>query len=128
MSVEIALAAVAFGVVSGGAAGLLGIGGGALMVPFLVVVAGLSQTEAAATSLCVIVPTSLVAARALARRGIGDLPAALALGAVGAVGAVAGALLALALPEAALRFVFAGFVALVGARLLRDGLRTPGGS
>ena len=125
MSVSLALALLAFGLLSGGAAGLLGIGGGALMVPFLVVVAGLSQTEAAATSLCVIVPTSFVAARALARRGVGDLRRAFALGSVGAFGAVAGALLALALPEAALRFVFAAFVAVIGARLLRDGLRAP---
>jgi len=124
MSVGLAVGLVAFGLVIGGVSGLLGIGGGALMVPFLVVVAGLDQTEAAATSLAVIVPTGLVASRALARRGIGDLKRALALGVVGAVGAVGGALLALALPETVLRFVFAAFVAAIGLRLLRDALRT----
>ncbi len=39
------------------------------------------------------------------------------------VGAVLGALLALALPAATLRIVFAGFVAVVGVKLVRDGLR-----
>lgn len=126
MSVELALALVAFGMFSGVVAGTLGIGGGAFMVPFLVLAAGLDQHEAAATSLAVIVPTALVAGRVLARHGIGDLKRALALGGVGALGAVAGALLALALPEEALRVAFAGFLALVGVRLLRDGLRARG--
>jgi hypothetical protein len=112
------------GVASGALAGLLGVGGGVFMVPLLVLVAGLDQHEAAATSLCVIVPTALVASRVLARRGIGDITRALALGSVGAIGAVAGVLLALALPEDTLRVIFAAFLAAVGVRLLRDGLRT----
>lgn len=124
MSVGLAVGLVAFGLLIGGVAGLLGIGGGALMVPFLVVVAGLSQTEAAATSLAVIVPTGLVASRALARSGLGDLKRALALGTVGALGSAGGALLALALPETALRVIFATFVAAIGLRLLHDALRT----
>jgi uncharacterized membrane protein YfcA len=44
------------------------------------------------------------------------------MGAVGAVGGAAGALLALWLPGEALRIVFAVFLALVGARLVRDGV------
>jgi uncharacterized membrane protein YfcA len=36
---------------------------------------------------------------------------------------VLGVLLALALPAATLRIVFAGFVAIVGVKLVRDGLR-----
>jgi hypothetical protein len=89
-----------------------------------VLVAGLDQHGAAATSLCVIVPTALVASRVLAKRGIGDITRALALGTVGALGAVAGVRLALALPEETLRVIFAIFLAAVGVRLLRDGLRT----
>jgi hypothetical protein len=80
------------------------------MVPLLVLVAGLDQHEAAATSLCVIVPTALVASRVLAKRGIGDITRALALGSVGAVGASGGVLLALALPEDTLRVLFAVFL------------------
>jgi uncharacterized protein len=80
----------------------------------------MSQHEAEATSLLVILPTALAASVALRRRDIGDLPIALSLGAVGAVGAVAGALLALALPADALRLAFAALVALAGLRLVRD--------
>ena len=125
MSVELALALIAVGVASGALAGLLGVGGGVIMVPVLVLVAGLDQREAAATSLCVILPTALVASRVLANRGVGDLRRDLALGCAGAAGAVGGVLLALALPEDVLRLVFAAFIAAVGVRLLRDGLRTP---
>jgi uncharacterized membrane protein YfcA len=105
---------------AGTLAGLLGVGGGIVLVPFLVLAVGLSQHEAEATSLLVILPTALAASVALRRRDVGDLPIALALGAVGAAGAVAGALLALALPGEALRVCFAVLLALVGLRLLRD--------
>jgi uncharacterized membrane protein YfcA len=115
---------VAFGVVTGVAAGILGVGGGILMVPFLTLVAGMPQHAAEATSLLVVLPTAIVASVVLQRRGVGDLGVALRFGVVGAVGAAAGALLALALPGRSLRVVFALFLMLVGLRLVRDGLHT----
>ena len=117
---------VAFGVVTGVAAGILGVGGGILMVPFLTLVAGMPQHAAEATSLLVVLPTAVVASLVLQRRGIGDLGVALRFGVVGALGAAAGALLALALPGRSLRVVFAVFLMLVGLRLVRDGLQTEG--
>jgi uncharacterized protein len=118
------VALVAFGFFTGGAAGLLGVGGGIMMVPFLTLVAGVSQHAAQATSLLVVLPTAVVASITLRRKGVGDLPLALRFGALGAVGGVAGALLALALPGHALRLVFALFLAVVAVRLVRDGLAT----
>jgi uncharacterized protein len=112
-----------FGVSAGVASGLLGVGGGTLMVPFLTLAAGLPQHAAEATSLLVVLPTAVVASLALRRRGVGDLGLALRFGLAGSLGGVLGALLALAIPGSALRLVFAGFVALVGLRLARDGLR-----
>jgi uncharacterized membrane protein YfcA len=117
------LALVSFGVAVGVASGLLGVGGGTLVVPFLTFAVGLSQHSAEATSLLVILPTAIAGSLALARRKVGDLGLALRFGIVGAVGSVLGALLALALSGSALRLVFAVFVGLVGLRLARDGLR-----
>lgn len=114
------LALVAVGVGAGVLAGLLGVGGGVLLVPFLVLALGMTQHEAEATSLLVILPTAIAASIALRLRGIGDLPVALCLGAIGAAGAAAGALLALALPGGVLRVLFAVLLALVGVRLIRD--------
>ena len=105
---------------AGTLAGLLGVGGGILLVPFLVLAVGLSQHEAEATSLLVILPTALGASVALARRDVGDLPVALGLGTVGAVGATGGALLALSLSADVLSLIFAALLALVGVRLVRD--------
>ena len=117
------LALAAFGVLAGVASGLLGVGGGTLLVPFLTLAVGLSQHEAEATSLLVILPTAIAGTLALRRRGVGNAGLAVRFGVVGSVGAVLGALLALTLPAATLRVVFAGFVAVVGVKLVRDGLR-----
>ncbi len=117
------VALAAFGLGTGAAAGLLGVGGGILMVPFLTLAVGLSQHAAEATSLVVVLPTAVVASLELRRRGVGDLGLALRFGVVGAVGGAVGALLALALPATTLRVVFAVFLALVGLRLVRDGVR-----
>ena len=121
-SVLVALGLVAFGVLTGGAAGLLGVGGGTLMVPFLTLAVGMSQHEAEATSLLVVLPTAIVASYVLRRKRIGDLGIALRIGVLGAAGGVLGALLALALPAHVLRLVFAVFLALVAVRLVRDSL------
>jgi uncharacterized protein len=117
------VALAAFGVAVGVASGLLGVGGGTLVVPFLTLAVGLSQHSAEATSLLVILPTAIAGSLVLRRRGVGDLGLALRFGVVGAVGSVLGALLALALPAGTLRVVFAVFVGLVGLKLGYDGLR-----
>jgi uncharacterized protein len=114
------VALIGVGAVAGVLAGLLGVGGGILLVPFLVLAVGMTQHEAEATSLLVILPTAVAASIALRRRGVGDLPVALVIGVVGAVGAVAGALLALSLPADVLRAVFAVLLAIAGLRLIRD--------
>jgi uncharacterized protein len=116
-------ALVGFGFLAGAAAGLLGVGGGIMIVPFLTLVVGVSQHQAEATSLLVILPTAIVATLALRRKGIGDAGLALRFGALWAVGGIVGALVALALPAHVLRLVFALFLAAVAVRLLRDGLK-----
>jgi uncharacterized membrane protein YfcA len=117
------LALISVGVAVGVASGLLGVGGGTLVVPFLTLAVGLSQHSAEATSLLVILPTAITGSLALRRRGLGDLALALRFGVVGAVGSILGALLALALSGSALRLVFAVFAGLVGLRLAWDGFR-----
>jgi uncharacterized protein len=114
------VALIGVGAAAGVLAGLLGVGGGILLVPFLVLAVGMTQHEAEATSLLVILPTAVAASIALRRRGVGDLPVALVIGVVGAVAAVAGALLALSLPADVLRAVFAVLLAIAGLRLIRD--------
>jgi hypothetical protein len=109
---------LAFGLCTGMLSGVLGIGGGTFMVPFMVLALGIGQHAAEATSLVVVLPTSVVATIVLARRGAVDVVRALLLGLMGAAGGVGGALLALALPADVLRRCFGVFMLGVAARML----------
>ena len=117
------LGVLAVGFVAGMAAGLLGIGGGALFVPALVLFLGLSQLDAQATSLLAIVPVAAVGAARQHRYGnlrIGD---GLALGALATGGALGGVALANAVPERALEVSFAMLQLFVAFQLARRALR-----
>ncbi len=100
-------AVVAIGFAAGILAGLLGVGGGILFVPALVLVLGLTQLHAEASSLLAILPTALVGTMRQRRHGNVDLRAAVVVGIGSIVGVQAGVLAAEALPESALRRLFA---------------------
>jgi uncharacterized protein len=118
---------VAVGVAAGLIAGLLGVGGGILMVPALVVFLGLSQIEAEATSLLAIVPTALVGAWRQDRYGNVRRRDGLVIGGLSVVGGAAGVAAANALPERVLRLAFAAFMLFMAFQLVRRTLRAPGG-
>jgi hypothetical protein len=113
------LAVIALGFVAGMAAGLLGIGGGALFVPALVLFVGLSQLEAQATSLLAIVPVALVGT--VRQHAYGNLRPrdGLLMGVLATAGAAGGVALANALPERALEVSFAMLQFVVAAQLAR---------
>ncbi len=115
-------ATIAMGFGVGVASALFGIGGGILMVPFMVLALELTQHVSEGTSLLVIVPTALVGAIAHARRGYVDGRAAGWLAAGGIAGALIGALIGLEISGETLRRLFAVLVAIVGARLIYDGV------
>lgn len=120
MSVPEILIALATGFVAGAYAGLLGVGGGIIMVPSLVILLGVEQQSAQGTSLLVIIAAAATGTVANAKRGSLDARIALLLGGGGAAGAVGGALLALrVLDETTLRRIFGVVLLIVGARLAR---------
>lgn len=119
------LALIAFGFMTGTLSGLLGVGGGIFMVPFLVLVFGMVQQDAQATSLLVVLPTAIVASQRLNKQGVGDLRGGLLMGLFGVVGSVASTLLALQLSGGTLQVLFAILLVVVGVKLLRDGLKQP---
>lgn len=111
---------VVLGLVAGLVSSGLGVGGGVVLVPALVLAFGLPQHLAEGTSLAVIAPTALLGAWRHARRGATDWRLGLVIGAGGVVGALLGAPLALALPAAALGRLFGAFLLLTGARMLQS--------
>jgi uncharacterized membrane protein YfcA len=102
--------AVVFGFVVGVLSGTMGVGGGVLMVPLMVLVFGLRQHIAQGTSLVAIIPTSLVGSYTHSRYGNVLVRAAIWMGLAGAVGAAVGAVLALHLPKEILARIFGAFL------------------
>jgi uncharacterized membrane protein YfcA len=121
------IGAIAIGVAAGVVAGLLGVGGGVLFVPGLVIFLGLSQHQAEATSLLAIVPVALVGAFNQDRYGNVRRSDALLLGLLSVAGAAGGVALANLLSGAALRTGFALLILLVAAQLVRNALRRDDG-
>jgi uncharacterized membrane protein YfcA len=112
------IAAVLIGFAAGVIAGLLGVGGGILFVPALVLALNLSQVDAEATSLLAIVPVSALGAWRQHRYGNVRPRDGLLLGVLGTGGVAAGVALANAVPERALEVGFACLMLFVAARLL----------
>lgn len=102
------------GVLAGVLSGLLGVGGGVIMVPLLVLFAGTTQHEAHATSLGAIVPIALVGAAAFALDGEVGFAAAALLGLGALLGAPLGAALMARMSERRLRGAFGILTMIVG--------------
>jgi uncharacterized membrane protein YfcA len=114
------IGAVLIGVLAGVAAGLLGIGGGALFVPGLVLFLGLDQVDAEATSLLAIVPVALVGAWRQHAYGNVRVRDGLVLGLLAGPTAVAGVGLVNVVPERAVELAFAALLVFVAYRLARE--------
>jgi len=113
------LATLACGGLAGATSAFFGVGGGIVAVPFLH--AGFSDVPfhvARATSLVMIVPTSLAGAWFHSRRGLLDLGTAARIAPAGFVGAALGVVVANRLEEPSLRTAFAGILLLAAWRLL----------
>ena len=99
-------------------AGLLGIGGGIVMVPAMVLLFGFDQHVAQGTSLLVILPAALAGSYTHHRNGRLVLRDAVLLAAGGVIGAVLGSVFALSLEDVLLRRLFAVFLLLSALRML----------
>ena len=101
------LLAACLGLVAGVLAGMFGVGGGVLFVPTLVLVLGMTQLGAQATSLAAMIPVVLLGAWRQHRYGNVRWRDALVVGFASAIGVAAGVAVATALPDEALRRLFA---------------------
>lgn len=122
------IAAVAIGVCAGIVAGLLGVGGGVLFVPGLVIFLGLGQHQAEATSLLAIVPVAIVGT--VKQDGYGNVRRqdAIVMGLLSIAGAAAGVALANALSGTVLRVGFALLMVFVAIQLVRKAMSEPSDS
>lgn len=127
------------GMLSGFLAGLLGVGGGIVIVPilaYLLQVSGIHMTTpmhvAVGSSLAIIVPTSILSARAHYQLGNVDYQVIQKLGLFVFLGAFGGAVVASFLDNQALKVIFGALAVLIGvsflgrAIILRQGLPSLG--
>ena len=85
---------------------LIGLGGGVIITPLLVLVFGVDIRYAMGAALCSVIATSSGAAAAYLRDGISNMRIGLFLCVATTVGAVCGALLAMVLDQAVLSIIF----------------------
>ncbi|MGH2379813.1 MAG: sulfite exporter TauE/SafE family protein [Candidatus Limnocylindria bacterium] len=108
----------AIGLAAGVLSGLFGVGGGTIMVPGMVLLAGMAQTRASATSLASIVPIAAVGALVFGQADNVDLPAAAILAVGSLVGVQVGARLMARVGDDRLRIGFAIFMIAVAVTML----------
>lgn len=108
---------VALGLIAGTIAAALGVGGGVIYVPALVVVFAFDQHIAQGTSLAVILPTAVVATAAHARLGNVQWRLAVPIAIAGILGAFFGAWVALELEPDLLQRLFGIFLMITAGRM-----------
>ena len=103
----------------------LGVGGGILFVPGLVLFLGLAQVEAEATSLLAIIPVAFVGAASQRRYGNFRMRDAIALGLLAIPGAIGGVAIVNAIPERTVEVLFALLMLYVAGQMVRRALAGP---
>ncbi|GHD52702.1 sulfite exporter TauE/SafE family protein [Mycetocola manganoxydans] len=116
---------VALGLLTGVLSGLLGIGGGAVVVPMLILLFGASDLVAKGTSLLMMIPTALSGTIGNMVRKNVDLPAAAVIGVSACTTTALGAIVAGVLTPQAANLLFAAFLVAVVAQLVVKALREP---
>ena len=111
-----------FGVCIGVMSGMLGIGGGIILVPGLILLFGFTQQEAQGTSLAALIPPiGIFAAMVYWQHGFVKVPVAGAVAAGFMIGALGGALLVPRMPVDWLQFGFGALLLYLGCSFVFAG-------
>jgi uncharacterized membrane protein YfcA len=112
------VALVAIGVATGILAGLLGVGGGIIMVPAMMMLLHLPSAMAKGTSVSVIIPTSLMGTYRNRTKKNVDLRAAAAVGLSGIPSAIVGGWISARMSDTVSNVLFASLLVVVAIRLV----------
>ena len=111
------VALVALGVITGILAGLLGVGGGVIVVPALVLLFGTSDLLAKGTSLLMMIPTAVSGTIGNVRRKNVDLVAAALVGGAACATTALGALIATLVDPFVGNMLFAAFLVVIAVQM-----------
>jgi uncharacterized membrane protein YfcA len=119
MSVTTILMIVVLGLLTGFMAGMLGIGGGIIVIPALVMILGFTQQSAQGTSLAMMLPpVGVIAVWNYYKAGHVDIRVAAILAVVFVVGSIFGSKLAVKIPQDVLKKIFGIFLIVVAIKML----------
>lgn len=105
------------GVITGIMAGLLGVGGGVVVVPALIILFGTSDLIAKGTSLLMMIPTAISGTVGNFRRGNVDLLAAALVGVAACTTTALGALVATHIEPVTANILFAAFLTFIAVQM-----------
>jgi len=106
------------GLAAGAVSGILGIGGGIIIVPLLVAFLGLSQQAAQGTSLgLLLLPVGILAVMNYYKAGLIDIKSVLIMSITFVIGSYFSSKVAVDLPEALLKKIFAVFLLFYAMKL-----------
>ncbi len=117
------IALAALGLVTGIASGLIGVGGGVIVVPVLMLVFGTSDLVAKGTSLLMMIPAAVSGTLGNLRRGNVDLLPALVIGVSACTTTALGAWLATIVDPFVGAVLFAVFLVFIGAQMALKAIR-----
>ncbi len=109
---------ILIGLISGALAGLLGVGGGIVIVPALIICSGLGPTDARGTSLVVIIVSALIGAGLHHRLGNLDHKIAVYSGTAGVPAAILGAYLSTRISNSILMPMFCALLLAMAVQLV----------
>lgn len=119
MDIQIVLSLVLIGVLAGILSGLVGVGGGVVMVPLLVLLLGFNQHQAQGTSLAVlVVPVTAVAVYTYHKEGFIDWRYVGIIALFFVVGGYFGSKIAVGLDQKMLKKVFGLILLLIAGKML----------
>ena len=121
----LAIGYIGCGVATGLLSGAMGVGGGVVMIPAMILLFGFLDATAKGTSLLVILPTSIIGTWRNRKVGNLDPSAALAVGVSGVASAFVAALGASQLSPRLSAYLFAGLLIVSAVQMLRHSRETP---
>ena len=110
---------IILGMIAGYFSGLIGIGGGVIIVPALVILFGFTQHTAQGTTLALLVPPiGILAAYSYYQKGFVDMKTAILICIGFIIGGFIGGKMAIGLSENVMKTVFAIILILIGIKML----------
>jgi uncharacterized membrane protein YfcA len=121
MNIQIILSLVLIGILAGILSGLVGVGGGVIMVPLLVLLLGFNQHQAQGTSLAVlVVPVTAVAVFTYYKEGHIDWRYAAIIAVFFVIGGFFGSKIAIGLDQKMLKKIFGVILLLIAGKMLLE--------